>query len=202
MLSSPFITIKDDLTAATYYGGNQAWFSGKTAKDYGCGVIAFANCVLTKESKEKTISKKEYMELADNLRKKYFPIIPGFGINGIELAVGANLFFRKHKMPYRARWGVMPGNLWHSVSRMLKKGWPVLLAIGPNNNLLTGKKAVHMSGAKDDFAMAHYVTITDMDERTITVSSWGNKYTIDKKEYETYMKKVSNPLFSNILFIK
>ena len=46
------------------------------------------------------------------------------------------------------------------------------------------------------------MTITAADEATITVSSWGSKYVILKEDYEAYMKKISNPLFSNILYIK
>ena len=78
----------------------------------------------------------------------------------------------------------------------------MVLAIGPNNRILTGKESVAMTGNVNDKARAHYVTITNMTKDKLAVSSWGKKFDIDKAEYEKYMKRTSNPLFSNILVIK
>ena len=96
----------------------------------------------------------------------------------------------------------MPKNLWAAVDKMLASGWPVVLAIGPNNTLIGKKNLTMNSECKNETTRAHYVTITAADSVNIMVSSWGKKYTVSKKEYEDYMKKTSNPLFSNILYIR
>lgn len=209
MESDLLIKVLDRSKNVEYYGGDQGWFDTKTAKEYGCGVIALANVIITHErlTDRKNpgilkVEKSRYMQVAEVLKKKYLPIIPKLGISGIELAIGANAYFLKNGLNVIARWGVKPNNLWDSVDRMLKKNWPVILAIGPNNTLI-GKKCLDLQGdVSNSTARAHYVTITAADEATITVSSWGSKYVILKEDYEAYMKKISNPLFSNILYIK
>ena len=203
------IKVLDRAKNVEYYGGDQGWLETKTAKEYGCGVIAFANVVITHDRvTDKAnpgilkVDKARYMQVAESIRKKFLPVIPKFGISGIELAIGANAYFLKNGINVTARWGVKPHNLWKAVDKMLKNSWPVILAIGPNNTLI-GKKCLDLMGdTSKSTARAHYVTITAADEETITVSSWGSKYVILKEDYEEYMKKTSNPLFSNILYIK
>ena len=53
-----------------------------------------------------------------------------------------------------------------------------------------------------DRISAHFVTITDMDEEWIGVSSWGAKYYINKKEYIRYVILHSNWILSNILVFR
>ena len=191
-----------------YFGGDQGWFTGKSARECGCGVIALTNVIIThekagnrKNTGSYTIDKSQYMRLANILRRRFLPIIPKFGINGWFLALGANLYFLTHGIRAFAHWGVMPRNLWKSVDDMLSRNWPVILAIGPNN-LIFGKKelAMHSDRGKSGIN-SHYVTIVAADSATITISSWGKRYVINKNEYEAYMKRISNPLFSNILYI-
>lgn len=208
MSSDLFVKVLDRAGNREYYGGDQAWFEKKTGKDYGCGVIALTNVIITHDIATNRLNpgidkvdKTRYMQVAEFIRKKFLPIIPKVGISGLELAIGANMYFLKNGINAIARWGVRPDKLWTSVDKMLKDNWPVILAIGPNN-LVFGKKTLDLKGdTYKSTARAHYVTITAADEETITVSSWGKRYTIPKAKYEHYMKRTSNPLFSNILFI-
>ena len=202
MRNDRIISVIDVTSGKEHYGGDQAWFESKRLKDYGCGVIALTNSILTKELDNASISKARFMHLAEKLQKWYLPVIPGFGINGIELAFGANAYFIRNGLSHRAFWGSLPSHIWETAGKMLDKGWPVVLAIGPNNRILTGKESVAMTGNVNDKARAHYVSITNMTADKITVSSWGKMFEIDKEEYEKYMKRASNPLFSNILVIK
>ena len=202
MSEDHIISVIDEVSGIEYYGGDQAWFESRRLKDYACGVIALTNCILTKELDNASISKARFMHLAEKLQKWYLPVVPGFGINGLELAFGANAYFIRNGLPHRAFWGCLPSHIWETAGKMLDKGWPVVLAIGPNNRILTGKESVAMTGNVNDKARAHYVTITNMTKDKLAVSSWGKKFDIDKAEYEKYMKRTSNPLFSNILVIK
>ena len=208
MKSDLLIKVIDNKNNSEYFGGDQGWFAGKSAKGYGCGIIALVNVILTHKKANNSantdccsITKSQYMHLADKIRKRYLPIVPGFGINGFILALGANLYFLTHGIKAFARWGVMPCHLWNSVDDMLSRNWPVVLAIGPNN-LILGKSTLTMHASSGQSKInSHYVTIVAADTATITVSSWGKRYTIYKRDYETYMKKTSNTLFSNILYI-
>ena len=90
---------------------------------------------------------------------------------------------------------------------MLEEQIPVVLAIGPNFPILWGNHRLTLYEKDGGIfrpkttTRAHYVTITEMDEEWLTVSSWGKKYYVKKLEYEAYVRKHSNYLFSNILVI-
>ena len=100
---------------------------------------------------------------------------------------------------------------------MLEEGIPVTLSIGPmgkhgvvfydwvpkTNNHYNFECNFH-----DELVAGHYVTVTGFMEdeergrRMLEISSWGRKYYIDYDEYELAVKKYSNFLFSNILYIR
>ena len=91
---------------------------------------------------------------------------------------------------------------------MLEAQIPVVLAVGPNFPMLWGNQRL-IFYEKDGMlyhpkttTKAHYVTITEIDGEWLTISSWGKKYYIKKAEYEMYVRKHSNYLFSNILVIQ
>ena len=210
-----------------WYGGAQEWCEQKYMKQYGCGVIGCANVLLhiyqhmsdtvqadsagRKHLQWKNsfcIDKDSYMEFVERLRKYYLLVFPVIGMNGIVMMLGMNRYFHKHQLPYRARWGSFPWNIWKRAEQMLEQQIPVVLAIGPNFPILWGNHRLTLY-EKDGMlyhpkatTKAHYVTITEMDGEWLTVSSWGKKYYIKKAEYEMYVRKHSNYLFSNILVIQ
>lgn len=203
-----FVRVKKEQN--TFFGGNQSWFRRTKDQEYGCGIIACANAIVCLNHKDcgapLELVYEDYMELADKLARRYFWVMPKLGLNGFTIAIGINLYFMLHKMPYFARWGTFSWNLWKRVAQMLEQKIPVLLAIGPG--ILPWRKSrlplyVKRNGTLVQAATtrAHYVMITGMDEEFITISSWGKRFLIRKTEYEEYVRKHSNYLFSNILVI-
>lgn len=91
---------------------------------------------------------------------------------------------------------------------MLKADIPVILAVGPNFPIIGGRHKINLYEKRKegyvtvDRISAHFVTITDMDEEWIGVSSWGAKYYINKKEYIRYVRLHSNWILSNILVLR
>ena len=148
------------------------------------------------------------MELAELLGKKYIFVIKGLGLSGILMSWGLNRYLRKKKLPYRARWGCMPWKIWQKTEEMLKADIPVILAVGANFPIIRGRHKINLYDKRKegyvtvDRISAHFVTITDMDEEWIGVSSWGAKYYINKKEYIRYVILHSNWILSNILVFR
>lgn len=202
-----FMIVTDKNRNDTYFGGDQSWFPYRFLQNSGCGVIGAAEVLLQLKGRE-SISKTEYMEFADMLWKRFLPVIPGFGMNGLTLAFGLNLFFWKHQMPYYAFWGISPGKLPGRIHRMLKNGIPVILSIGPNFPFFWGKeklnfyKKVNGSFVAAARTKAHFVTVTGWDGKMLQISSWGKEYFIDYEEYRHYVKKHSCSLISNLVYIR
>ena len=188
----------------------------------GCGVIAsmdlliylcrYHGCVVApihKLVRTDPIPLDEYDRCALQLSRRYLPLIPGHGINGLMLALGINRVFSHYGMPYKARWGAYGEKFWLEIARMLRDDFPVILSIGPNfpffwqHNTLPfyAKKAdgVYTAVTK---ANAHYVSVTGLDENWLRISSWGREYYISRSEYESYVKRHSLHLVSNILIVK
>ena len=192
----------------TAYGGNQAWFSYKFLKNSGCGVISSTDLLLHLYGRRQ-ITRLEYMDIARELWKKYFPVIPGFGMNGITMMIGLNRYFWNHKMPYVACWMLSGKKLFSRIESMLSKDIPVILSVGPNFPLIWRKEKLtlytknqtgtYMPAAK---VKAHFVTVTGMDDEMIQISSWGKEYYISVLEYEKYIQDNSSYLVSNIIYVK
>ena len=202
----PFFTIKTG--TGNSYGGDQGWLSKKFLKSYGCGIIGAADVILCIQGK-KEISKSEYQKFAHHLWKRYLPVLPGFGINGIFLKMGMNRYFRKHKIPHRASWKISGKKLFLRIDEMLAKNLPVILSIGPNFPLIWGKQSVKFYVQKENGsymavskARAHYVTVTGKNAEWIEISSWGSKYYINQQEYKEYVRRYSSFLVSNIICIQ
>ena len=141
--------------------------------------------------------------------KKYLPLIPGHGINGLSIALGINACFIKNRMPYTAIWGVPYSKLWTAIEHMLDEDIPVIFSIGPNFPLFWQHHKLRFYYQRTDGAFvpgpqthAHYVTITGMDEQWLQIASWGKKYYIKKSEYIDYVRHHSIRLVSNILYIR
>ena len=205
-LKSPFHQV--ETRRGMTYGGNQAWFSYKFLKNAGCGVISSTDVLLHLRRREQ-ISRLEYMDVANDLWKKYLPVIPGFGMNGITLMLGLNRYFWKHQMPYGACWMVSGKKMYSRIEKMLCEDIPIILSVGPNFPLIWRKKKLdfYIKNSKGDFvaaakAKAHFVTVTGIDEKMIQISSWGKEYYISIQEYEKYVRENSSYLVSNIIYVK
>ncbi len=204
------------------YGGDQSFSQDKTVRSCGCGVIAaldlliylcrYHGCRIPRLEtlvRSDPIPSSEYDRCVLDLKRRYFPLIPGHGINGLSLAFGVNRLFRRFELPYRAHWGVFGTGFWFEIERMLRCDLPVILSVGPNFPLFWQHNALpfYIKRPNERFspatrAHAHYVSVTGIDEQWLRISSWGREYYISRSEYEAYVKKHSLQLVSNILCLK
>ena len=146
------------------FGGNQMASSSRTMREVGCGVIAALDLLLylcrfhdnsgcdffAEAAEDGCIDEREYDELAQKLSKRFFPMIPKLGINGLMLAAGLNRFFRHYSLPYRASWGLGSGQIFSEIEDMLARDIPVILSIGPNFPLFWQKHELSFYSARPD----------------------------------------------------
>lgn len=205
-LKQPYLRI--ELDRETSYGGNQGWFSKKYLRDSACGVIGAADVISHLKGKDK-MSEAEYMEFAGMLQKRYLPVIPKYGINGLVLMFGLNRYFQKQKMPYRCFWGMSGRKMISRMDQMLENDIPVILSVGPNFPNFWGKQSVKLYKKITDEkyvpvskARAHYMIATGRAGTWIRLSTWGREYYMDYKEYREYVRTYSSPIVSNIVCIK
>ena len=205
------------------FGGSQMLSGSKTMREVGCGVIAALDLLLylcrfhpgcdcaffAEAAEDGCIDEKEYDELAQKLSRRFFPMIPKLGINGLMLSGGLNLFFRRYSLPFRASWGLGSAKLYRQIEDMLADDIPVILSVGPNFPLFWQKNELTFYAAAPDGSLraacsikAHYVTVTGIDEKNLTISSWGREYFIDREEYMSYIRHNSGSLVSNIVRIR
>ena len=203
------------------YGGNQQLSHSSTIKGAGCGLVAACDlfrylndhhpgchCELFDDLVAgEPLYIKNYNRILDMLRG-YFPIIPKFGINGIMLSLGINAFFLRHGYPYMAAWCVSPRNLWARIERMLREDIPVIISVGPNFPLVWQKHKANLYAERAgdirrvSSAKAHFMTVTAIDDKWLTLSSWGRKYYMSRSEYEQYVSMHSGSFASNIVYIR
>lgn len=203
------------------YGGSQRLSHSSTLKGAGCGLVAACDllrylhdyhpgcsCELFYELEKGTaVDVRNYNRLLDNIRC-YFPIIPKLGINGVMLCLGINAFFLRYKYPYFAVWGINLKNLWSRIEEMLSKDIPVIIGVGPNFPLIWQKHKTNLYAdrageiKKVSAVKAHFMTVTAIDEKWLTLSSWGRKYYISRDEYKDYILRHSGSFASNIVYIK
>lgn len=205
-LKQPYLEIEFESGAS--YGGNQGWFSKKYLRDSACGVIGAADVILHLLGKKK-MPEAEYMEFAEMLQKRFLPVIPKYGMNGLALMFGLNRYFQKQKMPYCCFWGLSGKKMISRMDKMLEKDIPVIFSVGPNFPNFWGRQSVKLykKTADENYvpvskARAHYMIATGREGRWILLSSWGKKYYMDYMEYREYVKKYSSPIVSNIICIK
>lgn len=203
------------------YGGSQRRGRTLCMRKWGCGVIAAADLLLylslyrpgcrgslfagAPASGEAALD--WYNDRVDRLRRRWLPVMPGSGINGLALAVGVSLCLRRQGIPLYARWGVRPGRLWERIDRLLDQDIPVILSIGGGFPCFWKKDRLNLyaapqKGAPAASARAHYVTVTGADENWLRISSWGRCYYIHKAEYCAYIDQSSAWLLCNILDIR
>ena len=154
------------------------------------------------------VSAEEYHKVLDHLRTRYLHLIPSFGINGISLVTGMNTAFRRYGFPYRGQWKIASRSFYPSMEEMLRNDIPVIISVGPNFPAVWGKRTVALNpernfrGIPAQGINAHYMIATGLDEESIHVSSWGRQYSIDRKEYDEYVRKISSSIVSNLVYIK
>lgn len=219
-LDHPYISVRGKGTLT--YGGNQNLARGELMRKCGCGVIAAADLLLylcgTRPDYPKTlmgyeigeepVPQEAYDRLTEQLRRKYFPLIPGSGLNVWILAAGLNRVFWDIGIPLRASWGVRGKYLWRAIHKMLDDDLPVILAIGLSFPLIWAKdKLPFYTQLEEEYrrsggAKSHFVTITGMDEQYLRVSSWGREYYVLRRDLAEYITKQSNSFLSNILYIQ
>lgn len=220
-LKNNYITVAKERMRS--FGGSQMFSASSTMREVGCGVIAALDLLLylcrfqegcsgeffAEAAEDGVIDSAEYDALAQRLSRRYFPIIPKLGVNGLMLAAGLNLFFRRYGFPYRARWGIGSRRLFEQIEEQLAQDLPVILSVGPNFPLVWRKDTLcfyaEMPGGTPSSACtvrAHYVTVTGIDERYLHVSSWGRPYLIDREEYLRYIRRSSGSIVSNIVRLR
>lgn len=220
-LTHPYISVYENSAAS--YGGSQMNSKNGTIVKCGCGPVAALDLLIyldkyhfgCKVERFVNVScncetqNGDYQWLLSRLIRRYLPIIPRFGMNGLTLMSGINLFFRRHNMPFKARWGVAEKNTFSTIEQMLKADIPVIMAIGPNFPLFWQKhKAALYTRAQDGKLFksaevnAHYITCTGIDDEWLQVSSWGRKYYLNRAEFSTYVRQHSINYISSILYVK
>lgn len=219
-LKNKFISVRHN--GAASYGGSQTFSENGAMRRCGCGAVSSADLILylaryhddcridslPPELLADVIDERVYDDFSLRLIKKYMPIIPPFGMNGLTLVLGLELFFLRHGIPLRASWGVRRDRLWERISEMLSADIPVILSIGPNFPRVweKSKASLYKKGTAGELfpactVNAHFLTVTGMDDDWLQVSSWGKQFYISRKEYEQYVTAHSNGLLCSIVVL-
>lgn len=203
------------------YGGNQDMMHDNTMHMVGCGVVSAVDTLMYLHLHDyrcksaffegvdtETVEFSVHEKLSERMRRSYLPLIPHFGINGLELIWGINAYFKKYNIPFKAHLGKNKTFIFAAIDEMLLRDIPVILSVGPNFPVYWGKEALPFYTRDNDdrythycSAKAHYVTVTGADENWLQISSWGRKYYINKQEYLSYTKAHSIPLFNTIVYL-
>lgn len=196
-------------------GGSQMWSENPIIRKCGCGPVAaydlfsYLKRYHSAQPFYPARTTAEYCASIERIQKRYFPLLYPSGINGYLLALGINRLFHDSRLPWRAKWVSSGKKMFDRVSKMLSDDIPVILSVGPNFPFFWGGRTLpfyerNRIGALRRAAAVsgHYVTVLAINDEYMTVSSWGKLYEIRLDEYKAYVKSHSNPLFSNIVFIK
>ena len=104
--------------------------------------------------------------------------------------------------------GASYGGSGKEISRLLSQDIPVILSIGGNFPLIWKKDRLPLykktgDGVyiKSSSTRAHYVTVTGIEHGWLRISSWGQEWYINWREYRNFARTKSCPLFSNICYI-
>lgn len=205
------------------YGGSQMLSDNKNIRKCGCGVAAAADlliylhryhsplgCPLLKALPEDgAIPIADYRRLLAWLSRRFFPLIPSRGINGVMLAAGLDLFMRLYGGEMTALWCFTGGKLWQRCEDMLRRDIPVIFSVGANFPKIWGRERLRLYTKLPDGTFcpsgsvrAHFMTATALDDTHIRVSSWGRMYYISRGEFDEYVKKHSGSIICNIVYIK
>ena len=151
-LQHPYISVRFDGHGS--YGGGQQFSKNRMVKRCGCGVVAATDLLLYVNRyhheteippfrdlpREGPIPFPAYDACLQQMRKSYFPMIPYAGVNGLMLAAGMQLFFRRWNLPFSAKWCFGHARLWDRIETMLRADLPVIMSVGPNFPIVWGNK--------------------------------------------------------------
>lgn len=216
-LSHPFWPVATDGGSA--FGLSQSWSSHARLRGWGCGPAA-ALMVLGylhlyhlhgRSSPLQALSavptREESAAQLDTVGRRYFPVLPRYGMNGLSLAVCLNRYFRLHRMPYRAAWCSSREKALSRMARMLDHDIPVIFSVGPDFPLLWQKHPLALYAAPGDKTPAasvrgHYMIATAMENGWLELSSWGRKYYLPLAAWREHHKYHSGHLVDGIIFIR
>ena len=220
-LQNPYISV--EYAGRLSFGGDQMRCGDKVLRSCGCGVVAALDMLLYLNRWHSDVHIPEfanfcaasplpqpaYEQALEMLRRAYFPLFYPFGMNGLALSLGMNLFFNRHALPYKARWSVPRAELWQRIGAMLERDLPVIMAVGPNFPRFWQKKGTNFFRLSPEgryvpsvSVRAHFVTATRLDDEWVELSSWGSKYYMGREEFARYTKESSNSLLCSILYIE
>lgn len=210
-LRRPYVTIA--LSDGFSTGGSQMWSKRKVVRRCGCGPVAAFDLLLYLQEKHGMgfpfpASREEYCREMEKMQRKYFPLLYPTGVNGLLLTIGLNRMLHDYGLPYRAFWAVSKKKLFERVTAMLLSDIPVILSVGPNfpsvwNNNTLGFYQMRRDGRFILTAnvKAHYVTVLEITDEWIKISSWGRCYYIRIIDFKNYVNRYSNTVVSNIVLI-
>lgn len=188
-------------------GGNQGWFADENFRRCGCGVIACADTLLYLRG-QTSLPREEYINYV-NLLRKYFPLVPRRGIDGVRLAMGMNMCLRRAALPLRAGWSASGRRFWDRLAAMLADDLPAILSVGPNFPRVWGAEELGLCRRTEDGryigaggVRAHFLTATGLDGEWMRVSSWGQELYIRRTAYGRYMREDSTALLTNLLQLR
>ncbi len=220
-LKYPYLSVKTQTEKS--YGGSQSWSSSRIMRKYGCGVVGVSDMLLYLGLhkadydtdlfhgillEDGTLSFPRYDRYLLKMRKRYVPVIPGFGIPGWALPTAINKYFRHYRINLKAKWCICTGQILPRIEMMLRQDIPVILAIGPNFPFFWGRKKLslyrHENGeyVPATEIKAHFVVVTGIVDSYLQISSWGREYYLSWHEYLKYIKKYSRFGVSNICLIR
>jgi len=207
--------LKTPCSPETGWGGDQNVLPGATLRRWGCGAVAGLDLVryLSKTDPGRSgdffAAGEDYAARVSRFSRRFVPVLPGFGVNGLVLALGVDRFFRKYRMPFTARWGVRQRALSAAIGDMLARDIPVVLAIGPNFPRFWQKHGLKLyapvPGGEPRAALAvraHYVTVIGMEGDWLQAVSWGRPYALRLSELEAYARRHSLGLFCSVLRVR
>lgn len=203
-LEHEFIRITGE-NGRVYYGGNQSWFKQKYMRKAGCGVVAAVNTLLY-VSGRRELSIEEFIKTAEKVRRTILTV-PSLGASSLFVSIGLSISFRKLKIDKFAFWKILPVNFYGGITDMIDRGIPVILAIGRNFPMFGTKEKLKfytVNNGKyepETEANAHFVTITAINDKWLTVSSWGRRYYLNRDELTRYAWLKSTWLFTNVISV-
>jgi len=215
-LKNPYVSVS--YGGFLSFGGSQRRAESRITRRCGCGIIASADLLLylanyrkgcsTLAGSELPVPSGEYESFTSMLKRRYMPLIPRFGTSGLALTWGLNRYFKKHRIPLKARWAVRKSRLRGCIEEMLSKDLPVILSIGNNFPLFWRRKKLNLYMKTDSgfvhttSAKAHFVSVTGIDDEWLRISSWGQEYYIRWDEYTQFVDRYSSWTISNIIYIR
>lgn len=214
-LRHPFWPVR--LSSGEAYGISQQWSAYPAVRSWGCGSSAALMLLgylhlYHKDSRSSpfdTLSpcpdRQWCRDLLDSAGRRYFPVIPRYGMNGVSLAICLNRYFRRFRMPYTACWKSV--HVPESMVQLLEDDIPVIFSVGPDFPLFWQKHPLDLYARRGDetpvqTVRAHYMVVTGMENGWLRLSSWGREYYLPLAAWEEHHKYHSGYLVDGIVQIR